>query len=319
MRTYCFFFFFFFISALLLLPQNAQAQDFSLSGLIDTRFNVKHAAGQKVPFGSTYRNGLTYNLELYPTFRLHDSWTVTAIFAHAKNATGKIEDPFDLYRIAVNGQIGTMDITAGSFKYWPMNGLMNGDARLDGVKLTFGNKVRATAVIAKDMGWRQKNQQYRAIDFTTDLTSRLTLRGGYFTQRQETGTQKIGAVGMDLKLDDQFTLTTDYSFAHTSRPGDKSYIAGINYRGGKSPMAEKGRAGAWLHYIQAAPGATLNADTDIPDIDGWNNNNGNRGITAGAAYMLAKNIKWSTKYMHFTDIVNGSKSRVYRTQVELFF
>ena len=308
-----------FLASFPLLPPHAQAQDFLLSGLVDARFNVKHAAGEKVPFGSTYRNGFTYNLELYPTVRLNDNWTVTGIFAHAKNANGKTEDSFDLYRLAINGQIGTTDVTAGSFKYWPMNGLINGDARLDGVKLVFGDKLRATAVIAKDMGWRHKNQQYRAIDFTAALTARLTLRGGYFTQHQETGTQEIGAVGMDLKLDNQFTLTTDYAFSPAAQPGDKSYIAGINYQGGKSPVAEKGRAGVWLHWIQAAPGSAMNADTDIPDIDGWHNNSGNRGITAGVAYMLAKNVKWSTKHMHFTDIVNGTKSQVYRTQVEVFF
>lgn len=317
MKPYCFFLFV--TLALLLMPQSVQAHDFSLSGLMDVRFNTKRADGQALPAGSTYRNGLSYNLELYPQFRLQDNWTITAILAYAKNATGKTEDPFDLYRLAVNGQIKTLDITAGSFKYWPMNGLINGDARLDGIKLSFGSKLRATAVIARDRGWRHNNESYRAIHFTAALPSQLTLRGGLFTQRQAASLKKIGAIGMDIPCPAPFTLTADYAFAHVAPPGNRSYIAGVNYRGGKSPIAEKGQAGAWLHWIQATPESTLNADTDIPDRDGWHNNNGNRGIAAGAAYMLAANIKWSANYLNFTDIVSGKKSQVYRTQVELVF
>ncbi|MEL7635976.1 hypothetical protein [Sporomusa paucivorans] len=319
MKAYCLLFFSIAISALLLIPQSVRANDFTLTGLIDARFNVKQADGHKIPSGSTYRNGFSYNLELYPQIKLQNNWTVTAVIAHAKNATGKIEDPFDLYRVAVNGQIKMTDVTVGSFKYWPMNGLLHGDARLDGIKLIFGHKLRTTAVIAKDRGWRHSNQHYRAFHFTTELSSGINLRGGFFTQNQTVGTKKLGAVGLDLPCNDLLTLTVDYAFTPASGPGNKSYIAGFNYRGGKTPLAKKGQAGAWLHWLQATPNATINADTDIPDMDGWHNNNGNRGIAAGVAYMLADNIKWSAKYMNYTDIVSDQKSQVYRTQVELFF
>lgn len=97
------------------MPQSVRAHDFSLTGLMDVRFNAKYVAGQTVPTGSIYRNGLSYNVELYPRLRLQDNWTITAIFAYANNATGKTEDPFDLYRLAISGQI-MLDITAGSFK-----------------------------------------------------------------------------------------------------------------------------------------------------------------------------------------------------------
>ena len=87
MKRYCFFLFV--ILAFLLMPQSIRAHDLSLSGLMDVRFNTKRADGEAVPAGSTYRNGLSYNLELYPQLRLEDNWTITAILAYAKMPPAK--------------------------------------------------------------------------------------------------------------------------------------------------------------------------------------------------------------------------------------
>ena len=218
--------------------------------------------------------------------QINEDWTYTGMFQNVQDFTDNDneEDDLDFQRAYVEGRLGGLDVTAGRYNMFLVNGNLY-DTRADGVEVSYGDDVKFTAFYAKPtdadtsiMTWENNNQgepkpglRYRDLSFDTVYGAKVDA--------------KIGVVDATLgytKFDDG--SSTKYVF---DKATDKFEVEGDTVDIDENEIWNVGVA------FDVAKDLTLRADymkaTDYSD-DGFAklNDFGDEGYVVGLTYAGAK-------------------------------
>ena len=108
--------------------------------------------------------------------QINEDWSYTGMFQNIQDFTNNEseEDDLDFQRAYVEGRLGGLDVTAGRYNMFLVNGNLY-DTRADGIEVSYGDDVKFTAFAAKPtdsdkdlIEWQSvktKNLNYRDMEF----------------------------------------------------------------------------------------------------------------------------------------------------------
>ena len=121
--------------------------------------------------------------------QINEDWTYTGMFQNVQDFTDNDneEDDLDFQRAYVEGRLGGLDVTAGRYNMFLVNGNLY-DTRADGVEVSYGDDVKFTAFYAKPtdadtsiMTWNKKADgvsRYRSMEFDTVYGAKVDAKLG---------------------------------------------------------------------------------------------------------------------------------------------
>ncbi len=256
--------------------------------------------------------------------QINEDWTYTGMFQNIQDFTNNDseEDDLDFQRAYVEGRLGGLDVTAGRYNMFLVNGNLY-DTRADGVEVSYGDDVKFTAFYAKPTDADKKffdrsDIKYRTMEFeemygakvdakigVVNTTVGYTAFGdGNVTQYKENSNvggfdidkNEIWNVGIAFDVAKHLTLKADYLYAtdyedeihdgvnkFADGMGRDGYVIGLSYAGAKA--SDPGSWGLYANYYnQDRP--TVMAHT----MNGYYGDQGFDGYMVGANVTLAKNI-----------------------------
>ena len=274
--------------------------------------------------------------------QINEDWTYTGMFQNVQDFTDNDneEEDVDFQRAYVEGRLGGLDVTAGRYNMFLVNGNLY-DTRADGIEVSYGDDVKFTAFYAKptdaDKGlYEFGNNKRREISYdqmygakvdakigVVNATAGYTVFGdGYSTKYNDEGNTNIDArfsgdaddnkvwnVGVAFDVAKDLTLRADYlrgsDFSdqlkgEISDMGRDGYVVGLSYAGAKA--SEPGSWGLYANYYdQDRP--TVAAHT----MNGYYGTQGFDGYMVGANVTLAKNIVAAVEWYDLESKEIGAK------------
>ena len=248
---------------------------------------------------------------------VNEDWTYTGMFQNIQDFTDNDneEEDVDFQRAYVEGRLGGLDVTAGRYNMFLVNGNLY-DTRADGIEVSYGKDVKFTAFYAKptdaDKTLGEVNDTLFNAEFdkmygakvdakigVVDATVGYTVfEDGVFVGRNDQGTvvqaaediddNKIWNAGVAFDVAKDLTFRADYLYASDYEIdnydiGRDGYVFGLSYAGAKA--SEPGSWGLYANYYnQDRP--TVFAHT----MNGYYGSQGFDGYMVGANVTLAKNI-----------------------------
>ena len=254
--------------------------------------------------------------------QINEDWSYTGMFQNIQDFTDSDneEDDLDFQRAYVEGRLGGLNVTAGRYNMFLVNGNLY-DTRADGVEVSYGDDVKFTAFYAKptdadNVLFEWGTDRYRDISFdkmyggkvdakigVVNATAGYTVFADGSTSKYhgetiqpdnayEMDDNKIWNVGVafdvakDLTFKADYLRATDYSddgLTAIEDMGRDGYVFGLSYAGAKA--SEPGSWGLYANYYdQDRP--TVAAHT----MNGYYGTQGFEGYMVGANVTLAKNI-----------------------------
>lgn len=248
---------------------------------------------------------------------INDKWSANVMLENTQDLTTNgregTESTTDMRRAWVAGSIGDVKVQAGRFAYSDVNAFLFDASETDGVRLDFGNKLKAT-VLAGRMTY--DDGVYKALKLNGTDVNTLGLALDYKQDKwqfnaalyslefKQDADKKIGA-GSDnygvgqfyaaYKFDKNFKLAgqylwTDEDFEGTEK--DNGYDFRLEYKGVN--VADKGSWGAYIAAFDAP--ATTRFTGSTFDFVTTNTASGLQGYELGADYAVQKNIKLHLSY-----------------------
>ena len=289
--------------------------------------------------------------------QINEDWSYTGMFQNVQDFTDNDneEDDLDFQRAYVEGRLGGVDVTAGRYNLFLVNGNLY-DTRVDGIEASYGEDVKFTAFYNKPTdanntlvdGERfneevkfnaEFNEMYGAkvdakigvVDATVGYTvfkdGKLVGRDADDILLGEVGDiddNKIWNAGVafdvakDLTLKADYMYATDYSDLHDAVDdlGRDGFVVGLSYAGAKA--SEPGSWGLYANYYdQDRP--TVMAHT----MNGYYGTQGFDGYMVGGNVTLAKNIVAAVEWydLEGKDIgeLNGEDMQTLWTEVVFTF
>ena len=231
------------------------------------------------------------------------------------------DDDLKMNRAWINGKLGGMKFVGGRQGHTMIEGLVYDDS-LDGVKLSYGSKVKVTGYYGKPtqakIGADTSEELYGASVDTKVGGLKLTLGYDEF--------KKVGTAKEDVALT---SVTAKYSIGNVGLAGtyiyndadlaaakDDSYVVGLTYKGAKNSAP-----GSWgiraNYYDQGAYTAfahTMNGKrTDEMKKEGF------EGYMAAIDYTVAKNIQAMVEYYDLEADKTDSEVKTLWTRVQFSF
>ncbi len=268
---------------------------------------------------------------LWITGQINDDWTATAMLQNQQNFldSNSGEEKTEFKRAYVEGKLGGMAVTAGRWDEVTATGSIF-DAYVDGVKVSYGNKVKVYGMAAKGADWGDtdntpihKNGNDRV--YIAGLEAQVGAVNGYFnyikaegidTDKMLPATDKeIYNVGVNFDVAKDLNLAYEYMWSdkkYNKEVSKDGFVATLAYKG--ADAATPGSYGLHVTYfdqpINAIIAPTYDATTfmDQGGYKGWN---------VGADYALAKNITLAVNYYDTEAKVGSDDDQSIFT--ELFF
>lgn len=179
----------------------------------------------------------------------------------------------------------------------------------DGAKLSFGNKVKFNAGVAKYhsiSGWKSPNYAYGDMDYA--FTPNFDMSLAYFTDSRDSNQYKTKAVGFSYAFD-KFVLKAEYGkngadFAKQNNNGAdaKGWYSNLKYMGANGSKIHS--YGVWLGYRKAdkAFDPCWWSTPDATDVaGGLSALNDTRGFEYGLEYTVFKNGIFTVQYNDMKD------------------
>ena len=268
---------------------------------------------------------------LWVNGQINDDWSYTAMIQNTQDFDNeKGDEDTDLKRAYVNGRVGGLDVQAGRWNEYPYTGNVL-DTYLDGIKVSYGDKVKFTGMIAKGcdndaitdgyggtlcaedsdyLYWASVETRIGAFDtyanyFKADKVNDPMQTNG----NQYVGKKEVYNVGLSTKLTEDFKLGYEYMW------GDKKYnkevskdgwVARLDYKGAGAEVGTWGIHAQWFDQpLNAILTPTTDAESFMKDggFEGWN---------LGFDYTLAKNILLDVNYY-------DTEAKVGKSETELFY
>ena len=270
---------------------------------------------------------------LWVNGQVNEDWTYTGMFENTQTYHGMSgdddlgthgDDDVDLKRAYVEGRLGGMDVTAGRWNEVLFTGNVL-DSYFDGVKVSYGDKVKVFGMAAKGADTNHDNVEYildsedrlyvagvtadmgavnaYAAYFETDSSS----HSDYATDNMD---KEIWNVGFNYNFAPDFVLAAEYmrgneDYFDTDKDG---WWADLAWKGASAD--EPGSYGLHVGYFDQSANAYLTPTTDgfyVGDVTKNTDvfDQGYKGWNVGASYALAKNIVAVVNYYDFEGKENG--------------
>ena len=313
------------------------------------RFSYKDLSGDVDGDGAALRT------RLWVTGQVNEDWTYTGMFQNTQDFSNEEGDEdVVLNRAYLNGRLGGLDVQAGRWDEVLFTGNVL-DSYLDGVKVSYGDKVKVFGLAAKGASHQDDNVDYLfdsedrlyvvgveadmgavnayAAYLETDASGHATLENKP-TANTDNMDKEIWNVGVSYNFAPDFTLAAEYmrgneEYYDTDKDG---WWADLSWKGAKAD--EPGSYGLHVGYFDQSANAYLSPTTDgfvgrgydDLDKDGIKEHviegtgifdEGYKGWNVGASYALAKNIVAVVNYYDFEGKENGKDAETIFS--ELYF
>ena len=266
----------------------------------------------------------TLRTRLWVNGAINDNWSYTGMLEGTQDLMDNGgNDDLDLARAYVAGRLGGMDVVAGRWNEAPFAGSVM-DVDLDGVKLSYGDKVKLTALAGKAIDDITNTSADRVYGFGAETTMGMfDLYAGYVkADDNNVGVdgykdKEIYNVGVAANLNDDLTLSFDYAWGDKEYKKEVSkdgYVVGLNYKGAG---AEVGSYGLHANYYDQPVNAYLAPTYDMTKFT--YNDGGYEGWSVGADYTVAKNIQLSVNYYDSESKLNDIRDKAIFSEVNFFF
>ena len=257
----------------------------------------------------------TLRTRLWVNGQVNEDWTYTGMFENTQTITNESgDDKVELKRAYVEGRLGGMDVTAGRWNEVLFTGNAL-DSYVDGVKVSYGDKVKVFGMAAKGADTDHDNTEYildsedrlyvagveadmgavnaYAAYFETDSSSEAPYGG-------ENMDKEIWNVGFNYNFAPDFVLAAEYmrgneDYYDTDKDG---WYADLAWKGASAD--EPGSYGLHVGYFDQSANAYLSPTTDGFVTDVFNDlGGGYKGWNVGASWAVAKNIVAVVNYYDF--------------------
>lgn len=179
----------------------------------------------------------------------------------------------------------------------------------DGAKISFGNKVKINAGVAKyhsTSGWNSPNYAYGDMNYA--FTPNFDMSLAYFTDSRDSNEYKTKAIGFAYAFD-KFALKAEYGknsseLARQSNNGSDAtaWYSNLKYRGANGSQVHS--YGVWLGYRQADKDFDPEwwSTPDATDVAGGRSVlNDTKGFEYGLEYTVFKNGIFTVQYNDMKD------------------
>ena len=285
-------------------------------------------------FGGAQENA--FRTRLWVNGQINDDWSYTAMLQHWNNMDDdKASEDVSVKRAYLEGKLGGLDVVAGRWNEFFYNANVL-DIFVDGVKVTYGDKVKLSAMAGKanaktgyvelsDNG--KDNANLYAVNLSTKVGA-VDAYANYFNAEEACygeadvfGKKEVYNVGVAFDFAKDLRLTYDYMVGgkkYEERVSKDGWIARVDYKGAGE---EAGTWGVHAQYFDQPINAVLSPTTDATQFtsnyydseygggfEGWN---------IGVDYTLAKNIQLCVNYYDTESKFNNLEDEVIYT--ELYF
>ena len=234
---------------------------------------------------------------LWVNGQINEDWSYTGMFENNQdfgNETG--DEKIDFARAYVEGRVGGLDVVAGRYNEVTFSGNIL-DANLDMAKVSYGDKVKVSALAGKAYDSVEVNDT-NLLD-SDDRIYIGTLEAalgdvdayvGYFKTNSNMD-KEIWNVGASYGFGD-FTLSAEYMRGdkeHYANAGKDGWWADLAWKGAEAD--QPGSYGIHAGYYDQSVNAYINPTTDAEYFaDGY------KGWNVGVSYTFAKNIVGMVNY-----------------------
>ena len=250
---------------------------------------------------------------LWVNGQINDDWSYTGMIENTQDFTNDNGDEKTYFaRAYVEGKVGGLNVTAGRYNAFFADGNVY-DAKVDGVEVSYGDKIKVTAFAGKgtddnqDADYPASLGNYCGAELTGEF-GKLNAMAGY-ANFKDIGTlaaagsvdseydNAIWYVGGNYDFDGNVALSamylkgdaSDHDVDVNNRNTD-GWTAGLTYKGAEA--SEAGSWGMFANYYDLG-GMTYIAHTTDADTFG---DEGFKGYGVGANYTFAKNIVGTVAY-----------------------
>ena len=263
---------------------------------------------------------------------VNEDWTYTARLQNEQDYMNEKGDDSDvkLNWAYVSGRVGGLKVDAGrqNFKTHTGNIL---DAEYDGVKVSYGDKVKVTGYVGKgaddsDGLWGLDQDDDRI--YIADVTAKIGVVDAYasYYNVDNGASQEIYNVGAAVPVAKDLKLSAEWMYGTADDDEDldnNGWVAGLAYKGAKA--SKPGSWGVWANYYNL-PAMTYIKSTDNTQMGEnpycWqevDENDGYEGFGVGANVTLAKNIVAAVRYFDLESREGNADDQVLWSEVVFTF
>ena len=268
---------------------------------------------------------------LWVNGQVNEDWTYTGMFEntqtiHGMSGTDDLgthgDDKVELKRAYVEGRLGGMDVTAGRWNEVLFTGNVL-DSYFDGVKVSYGDKVKVFGIAAKGADDDHDNVGYLLNSedrlYVAGVTADMGAVDAYAAYFETDSSKVVGGDNMDKEIWNvgvSYNFAPDFVLAAEYMRGNEDYYdtdkdgwwADLAWKGASAD--EPGSYGLHVGYFDQSANAYLSPTTDgfyVGDAAKGTDvfNQGYKGWNVGASWAVAKNIVAVVNYYDFEGKENG--------------
>ena len=263
--------------------------------------------------GNGDKDDTTLRTRLWVAGQVNDDWTATAMIENKQDLSDNNgEENTDLKRIYVDGKIGGLTVRAGRWDEVANTGNV-ADITGDGIKVTYGDKVKVWAMAQKadDVTETPADRVYLA-----GVNTKIGVVDAFAMYAKGTGAamkvygddnKELYNIGASLEVAKDLTLGYEYITAadeYDARVSKDGWVASLAYKG--ADAATPGTWGLSATYFDQPRNAFIAQTTDAD----WDVEGGFKGYGVVANYAFAKNIVGELSYYDTEAKVGGEKSQL---------
>ena len=263
---------------------------------------------------------------LWVNGQVNEDWTYTGMFEntqtfHGMDGTDDLgthgDDKVELKRAYVEGRLGGMDVTAGRWNEVLFTGNVL-DSYFDGVKVSYGDKVKVFGIAAKGADDDHDNVGYLLNSedrlYVAGVTADMGAVDAYAAYFETDSSKVVDGDNMDKEIWNvgvSYNFAPDFVLAAEYMRGNEEYYAtdkdgwwaDLAWKGASAD--EPGSYGLHVGYFDQSANAYLSPTTDgfVGEFDG--SAGGYKGWNVGASYTFAKNIVGVVNYYDFESKEGG--------------
>ena len=268
--------------------------------------NVKITGEARFRYLDTDKDSINHaalRTRLWVEGRVNDDWTATAMLQNEQDFNNNVgEEKTDLKRVYVDGKIGGVAVHAGRWDECTSTANVL-DAYVDGVKLSYGDKVKVYGMALK--GGAGDDVTKEGVDrvYVAGVETKVGVVNTYVNYFNANGAAYVdpGKDGKEIyNIGLNFDVAKDLNLAYEYMWGDEEYDARVSKDGWVATLAYKGAdaatPGTWgvsATYFDQPINAVLSPTTDAAQFRG---EGGYKGYGLVANYAIAKNIVAELSY-----------------------
>ncbi|MGM9528403.1 MAG: hypothetical protein ACI3XH_00170, partial [Phascolarctobacterium sp.] len=274
----------------------------------------------------------TLRSRLWINGQVNDDWSYTAMIQNMQEFNDKTgNEKTEFKRAYVDGKVGGVKVHAGRWDEIISTGNIL-DAYVDGVKLSYGDKVKVYGLLAHGADWGDTDctaihGENNDNIYAAGLEAELGKVNAYFNYIKAEGIDTDAMVGAKDKeiynVGASLDVAKDLNLAYEYMWSDKKYNKKVSKDGFVATLAYKGAdaatPGSWgvaATYFDQPTNAIIAPTTDAPTFLG---DGGYKGYGLTANYGLAKNMVLELQYFDTEAKVGNDDEKVFYADLYVTF